>query len=89
MNKQQVREVAEMALREIKATPKGDVRASIPGVVAGVRFDTGTILFRRECSDVQMEFWDSGKSGSGYPQIQRYALPADLERAAGVVLDAL
>lgn len=81
-----VRETAIAALREIKATPKGHVRASRQGICAAVRMGNATIIFRRE-DGIRMEIWPEYEAAKAKKPI--YRLPPDLEREVGDVLDAL
>ena len=88
MTTEQVREIAREALVQIKATPKGEVRASIVGEVAAVRLDNmRTVIFRRHGQYIRMEQWNG--SQSDYPQIECFFLPPDVEQEAACVLDAL
>ena len=80
-------ELAENALAEIEAKPKGSVYASRKGIVAGLNPGRGMrTIFRRVNDKVRLEVW-MAKDGQRQPQT--YTLPDDLERRAGKMLDNL
>ena len=89
MSALELRVTAQRALNQIKKTDRGFVRASIPGVVMAARQDaTSVIVFRRKGDVVGMEVWP-GSRPRCKGGVQRFDLPADLQRQAGELLDAL
>ncbi len=84
--------LAFAALSRIAATPRAEVHASIPGMVAGAQFrDDGilaTVLFRRDGERVGLEVWRY-RSGDRCGGTKRWSLTGELERRAAAMLDEL
>ncbi len=85
-----VREVAELALADIRDQPRRHVLASRKGVVAAVRhvLPRNAVVFRRGGNvmpGVHMETWRN--YGGGPPTY--HELPPDMQHQAGEMLDSL
>ncbi len=86
MDAAEIAVVAKKALARMAAQEPAHVFAGIKGVVGGIHryLPAVDVVFRRVGGKVRLEWWPAESGG-----VKCYDLPADLERAAGKILDTL